>query len=176
MKKFIFALMAATALMAVSCDKNDEDETTPATNTPTETSLVGRWDAPRFPDTPEDIAFVAIFGAQDLDLYVIAWGQHMKGTYTWSNNVVKYNITEAYNAYTDVSYDEDGNMTNWSWNAGNLDAATLTLSSGYDWYPMTEDNLTQAKEDFGEFEFIVNGNTATSSLVGIENLTFNKVK
>ena len=84
-------------------------------------------------------------------------------------------ITEAYNAFTDVTFDGEGHMTSWSWNAGNLDAATLTLSSGYDWYQMTGENLERAKEDFGEFEFSVNGNTATSSMVGIENITFNKV-
>ena len=169
MKKTLFALVAAAALMAVSCSKDKE------TTNPAETSLIGRWEAPRFSETPEDIAFVAIFGEHDLDLYVIAWGQHLKGTYTWSNNVVEYNITEAYNAFTDVTFDSDGNMTGWSWEAGNLDAATLALSAGYDWYPMTEEDLTRAKEDFGEFEFKVNGNTATCSLVGIENLMFNKV-
>ena len=166
MKKTLFALMAIATLMAVSCDK---ETTTP------ETSIIGRWEAPRFSDRPEDIAFVAVFGEQDLDLYVIPWGQHIKGTYTWSNNVVKYNITEAYNAFTGVTFDDEGNMTSWSWEAGNLDAATLTLSAGYDWYPMTEEDLTRTKEDFGEFEFNINGNTATCSLVGIENLTFNKV-
>ncbi|MBQ8703268.1 MAG: hypothetical protein IJ524_02705 [Bacteroidales bacterium] len=163
MKKLLFALVAVSALLTVSCTKNDE------------TSLKGRWEAPRFAENPDDIAFVAIFGEEDLDLYVIAWGQHMKGTYTWSNDVVKYNITEANQAYTDVAYDNEGNMTSWSWMAGNLDAATLTLSSGYDWYPMTGEELARAKEEFGEFEFKVNGNTATSTLVGIENLTFNKV-
>lgn len=168
MKKTLFALVAAAALMAVSCSK-DEETTTP------KASLVGRWEAPRFADEPEDIALVAIFGEQDLDLYVIAWGEHMKGTYTWSDNVVRFNITEGYNAYTDVVYDEDGNIVGHSWNAGNLDATTLTLSSGYSWYPMTEEDLSRAKENFGEFEMKVNGNTATSSLVGIENLTFNKV-
>ena len=166
MKRFLFALVAASALMAVSCSKDDE----------TTTSIIGRWDAPRSQESPEDIAFVAIFGEQELDLYVIPWGQHMKGTYTWSGNVVKYNITEAFNAFTDVSYNEDGSMASWSWMAGNLDAATLTLTNGYDWYPMTEENLTQAKEDFGEFEWKVNGNTATSTmLVGIENIVFNKI-
>lgn len=169
MKKTLFALVAFAALMAVSCSKDKE------TTTSTEASLIGRWEAPRFSDTPEDIAFVAIFGEQDLDLYVIAWGQHMKGTYTWSDNVVKYNITEAYQAYSDVTFDEDGNMTSWSWMAGNLDATTLTLSGGYAWYPMTEEELSRAKEEFGEFEMKVNGNTATCSLVGIDNLTFNKV-
>ena len=173
MKKFLFALVAIATILTVSCGKDDKTDTD--TTTSAATSLKGRWDAPRFSDAPEDIAFVAIFGEQDLDLYVIAWGQHMKGTYTWSNNVVKFNITEAYNAFTDVTFDGEGHMTSWSWNAGNLDAATLTLSSGYDWYQMTGESLERAKEDFGEFEFSVNGNTATSSMVGIENITFNKV-
>lgn len=167
MKKIFFALMAVVALVTVSCSKSEEETT--------ETSLKGRWEAPRFPDTPEDIAFVALFGEANLDLYVVSWGQHLRGTYTWANNVVKYNITEAYKALTDVVYDEEGNMTSWSWNIGNLDATTLDLTSGYEWYPMTAEELNRAKEDFGEFEFNVSGNTATSSLVGIDNLTFNKV-
>lgn len=167
MKKILFALMAVVALVTVSCSKSEEETT--------ETSLKGRWEAPRFPDTPEDIAFVALFGEANLDLYVVSWGQHLRGTYTWANNVVKYNITEAYKALTDVEYDEEGNMTSWSWNMGNLDATTLDLTSGYEWYPMTAEELNRAKEDFGEFEFNVSGNTATSSLVGIDNVTFNKV-
>lgn len=167
MKKILFALMAVVALVTVSCSKTEEETT--------ETSLKGRWEAPRFPDTPEDIAFVALFGEANLDLYVVSWGQHLRGTYTWADNVVKYNITEAYKALTDVEYDEEGNMTSWSWNIGNLDATTLDLTSGYEWYPMTAEELNRAKEDFGEFEFNVSGNTATSSLVGIDNLTFNKV-
>lgn len=167
MKKIFFALMAVVALVTVSCSKSEEETT--------ETSLKGRWEAPRFPDTPEDIAFVALFGEANLDLYVVSWGQHLRGTYTWADNVVKYNITEAYKALTDVVYDEEGNMTSWSWNMGNLDATTLDLTSGYEWYPMTAEELNRAKEDFGEFEFNVSGNTATSSLVGIDNVTFNKV-
>lgn len=167
MKKILFALMAVVALVTVSCSKTEEETS--------ETSLKGRWEAPRFPDTPEDIAFVALFGEANLDLYVVSWGQHLRGTYTWTNNVVKYNITEAYKALTDVVYDEEGNMTSWSWNMGNLDATTLDLTSGYEWYPMTAEELNRAKEDFGEFEFNVSGNTATSSLVGIDNVTFNKV-
>jgi len=167
MKKILFALMAVVALVTVSCSKTEEETS--------ETSLKGRWEAPRFPDTPEDIAFVALFGEANLDLYVVSWGQHLRGTYTWANNVVKYNITEAYKALTDVVYDEEGNMTSWSWNMGNLDATTLDLTSGYEWYPMTAEELNRAKEDFGEFEFNVSGNTATSSLVGIDNVTFNKV-
>jgi hypothetical protein len=163
MKKLFFAFMAFATLLSVSCTKDDE------------TSLKGRWEAPRMSDMPDDIAFVALFGEQDLDLYIIAWGQHLKGTYTWNNDVVTYHITEASQAYTNVSYDEQGNMATWEWMAGNLDASTLTLASGYSRYPMTDEELARAREDFGSFTFKVDGTTATSTLVGIENLTFNKV-
>lgn len=170
MKKLFIALMAVAALFAVSCNK--EEGNTDNNNT----SIEGRWDAPRFADNPDDIAFVAIFAGQNLDLYVIPWGQHLKGTYMLTDGRITYNISEAYQAYTDVTYDENGNMTSWSWNIGNLDAATLTLAEGYDWYAMAEEELDRAREDFGEFEFKINGTTATSSLVGIPDLTFHKVR
>lgn len=163
MKKLFVALMAVAALMAVSCTKENE------------ASIKGRWEALRFSDVPDDVAFVAIFGDKDLDLYVIPWGQHMKGTYTWANDVVKFNITDAYQAFTGVTYDENGKMISWSWEAGNLDASTLTLTSGYAWYPMADEDRERAQDEFGQFEFKVNGTTATSSLVGIEGLTFKKV-
>ena len=172
MKKLrIIAIICAVALFSAACDKEEGTE-----NTGNNTSLEGRWDAPRFADDPEDIAFVAIFASENLDLYVIPWGHHMVGTYTLTNGTIKYDITEAYQAFTDVTYDDDSNMVSWSWFAGNLDASTLTLSEGYDWYAMREEELNQAKENFGEIEFKVNGNTATSTLVGITDLVFHKVQ
>ena len=163
MKKLFFALVAAATLMCTSCTKEEE------------TTLKGRWEAPRAADMPDDIAFVALFGDTELDLYIIAWGQHLKGTYTWNNDVVTYNIASASQAYTNVTYDAAGNMATWEWMAGNLNASTLTLASGYEWYPMSDEELTRAKEDFGSFAFKVDGTKATSTLVGIENITFNKV-
>lgn len=165
MKKILIAMMAFATLFAVSCNKDDEEENA---------TLQGRWDAPHSADDMGDIAFVALFGDENLDLYIIPWGQHMKGTYSMNNGVITYNITEAYQAYTDVSYDGKGNMTSWSWMAGNLDATTLTLAEGYNWYAMNGENFNQAQEDFGEFEFNIKGSTAKSTLVGLPDLTFYK--
>lgn len=163
--KFIVAL-CAIGLFFVSCNK-DEDKGN--------ASIDGRWEALRFADNPNDIAFVAIFAGENLDLYVIPWGEHIKGTYTLTDGVINYNITEAYNASSvPVTYDDDGNMTNYSWTIGNLDASTLELSEGYNWYTMRGAEFARAKEDFGQFEFKINGNTATSSLVGIPDLVFHK--
>ena len=178
MKKFFIALMAVATLFAVSCDKENENNGNNGNsgNNGNDTSIDGRWDAPRFADNPEDIAFVAIFAGDNLDLYVIPWGQHVVGKYTMTDGVINYNITAGYNAYTDVQYDDDNNMIGWAWNAGNLDAATLTLTEGYDWYMMDEESLNSAKQSFGTFEFKVNGTTATSTLVGIPDLVFHKVQ
>lgn len=181
MKKFFIAIMAFATLFSVSCNKEEGNNSNNSNNgnngnNGNATSVEGRWEAPRYADTPDDIAFVAIFAGGNLDLYVIAWGQHMVGTYTLADGTVNYDISAAYHAYTDVTYDADSNMVSWSWNAGNLNASTLTLTEGYDWYAMNEEDLNRAKEDFGTFEFNVNGTTATSSLVGIPDLVFHKVQ
>jgi len=138
----------------------------------------GRWQALRFNDDPESVAFVAIFAGSNLNLYIIPWGQRYLGTYQFAEGVITYNISKAYQAYTDVSYDGEGNMTGWSWMAGGLDADTLALSAGYDWYVMDAETLATYKEDLKEFSFqLQDGNTsAKSSLFGIEDLVFTKVK
>ena len=137
----------------------------------------GRWEAPRYNDDPTSIAFVAFFDGNNLDLYIIAWGQHYVGTYQFADGIITYNISEAFQAYTDVTYDNEGQMVTWSWEAGNLDASTLTLSEGYDWYEMDAESLAAYQEDLKEFSFLLqDGNTsATSSLFGIEDLVFKKV-
>lgn len=170
MKKILFAFMAFATLFAVSCDKEEE-------NTEENASIEGRWEAPRHADNPDDIAFVAIFAGENLDLYVISWGQHMRGTYTLTNGTVNFNITEAYLASSvPVSYDNDGIMTSHAWEIGNLDATTLELSEGYDWYYMRGTEWRSAIANFSQFEFNINGNTATSSMVGIPDLVFHKVQ
>ncbi|MBR3405721.1 MAG: hypothetical protein IKG92_02310 [Bacteroidales bacterium] len=139
-------------------------------------SLDGRWDAPRNKDNPSDIAFVALFDGNKLDLYIIAWGQHYVGTYSYASGVIKYNISKAYQAYTGVTFDGEGHMTSWSWMAGDLDATTLALSDGYQWYDMDAESLASNKEVLQEFSFQLQaGNaSATSSLFGIEDLVFTK--
>ena len=178
MKKILFAFMAFATLFAVSCNKEDEKtEGNTNGNTAANASIEGRWDAPRSTESPDDIAFVAIFAGENLDLYVIPWGEHMRGTFTLTDGLIDYNITEAYNASSvPVHYDEDGIMTQNAWEAGNLDATTLELSAGYNWYTMRGVELNRVKGNFGQFEFTINGNTATSTMGGIHDLVFHKVQ
>ena len=132
--------------------------------------LDGRWEALRDNDDPTSVAMVALFAGNNLDLYIIAWGQHYVGTYQYADGAITYTISEAYQAYTDVT------ATSHSWEAGNLDASTLTLSPGYDWYEMDADTLAGYKEDLEEFSFqLQDGNaSATSALFGLD-LVFTKV-
>jgi hypothetical protein len=164
--KFIVAL-CAIGLCFASCNK-DEDKGN--------ASIEGRWEALRFADNPDDIAFVAIFVGETLALYVIPWGQHMVGTFTLTNGVINYNITGAYQASSvPVAYDDDGTMNTYSWYIGNLDATTLELTEGYNWYAIRGVEFERVQDDFGQFEFKISGNTATSSLVGIPDLVFHKI-
>lgn len=128
--------------------------------------LDGRWEGLR----DNDVAFVALFEGSNLDLYIIAWGQHYVGTYQYADGAIVYTISEAYQAYTDVT------ATSHSWEAGNLDASTLTLSDGYDWYQMDPDTLANYKEDLQEFSFLLQdgNNSATSALFGLD-IVFTKV-
>ena len=132
--------------------------------------LDGRWEALRDNDDPTSVAMVALFAGNNLDLYIIAWGQHYVGTYQYADGAITYTISEAYQAYTDVT------ATSHSWEAGNLDASTLALSDGYDWYEMDPDTLANYKEDLQEFSFLLQdgNNSATSALFGLD-IVFTKV-
>ena len=169
MKKIFFALMTIAMVAFVGCDKDDDSNT----------SLDGRWEAARFSDQPDDIAFVSIFNGDKMDLYIVAWGQHYVGTYTLANDQITFHITDAYQAYTDVTFDDEGNIDSYSWFAGNLDAKSLSLNAGYDWYSMKQympSEYANYTEELAKIAFKVNGDQAESNINGIEGLIFKKVK
>lgn len=171
---FILALTAASCIQDPECPTNPPDAPKLSVDetSVTRVSMVvdGRWEALRFNDDPTSTAFVALFEGSNLDLYIIAWGQHYVGTYQYADGAIVYTISEAYQAYTDVT------ATSHSWEAGNLDASTLTLSDGYDWYQMDPDTLANYKEDLQEFSFLLQdgNNSATSALFGLD-IVFTKV-
>ena len=169
MKKFFAIALTVLSLAAfASCNGEDKEENA---------SLEGRWNAGRYSDTPDDYAFCLIISGNKMDAYIVAWGEHFEGTYTYSDNEINYNITKASKAWTGVSYDENGNMVSWAWETGNMDQETFELSEGYGWYPMSEEDLADRKEMLSKFKFQIKGDTAASSdLFGIEGLTFHKAE
>ena len=153
MKKFFILALSAVIALA-SCTKEDGN-------------LDGRWNAARG-EGMDDYAFSLIFKGDKLTMYVIAWGQRYEGTYTYADDVITYNITNQYQAYSNVSYDDDGNMTSYHWGHGDMDQNTFKLAAGYDWYDMKKarpDLYEDNKEMYGSFTFHNNGDgTATTNL------------
>lgn len=168
MKRFL--ILALSALMAfVACDEANKDQTPEGG----EQSVEGRWNVLRFAEDPDFYGFVLIFKESSLDLYIIPYGHHLQGSYTYSNGVVSYNITAGYQAFTDVTFDGEGNMTSYLWESGNLDQNTLTLAEGFDWYPMSEETLEMYKEECASISFSFNaaGGVTLSGVLGLEDLT-----
>lgn len=154
MKKLIF-LLGIALLAFTSCEKDEEKDST---------SLEGRWDIYK---TEDDYSFSLIFKGNKLDVYIIAWGEHIEGTYTYADNKVTYNITKQSKAWTDVSFDDKGNMITYSWMAGDMDQETFELAEGYDWYPLADDDPQDAHDMLGQFRFeLTSSTTAETDLIG----------
>ncbi|MBR5924955.1 MAG: hypothetical protein IKZ60_05775 [Bacteroidales bacterium] len=167
MKRLAIILM--TALVAlVSCSKDD-------------TNLEGRWNAPRSDEQPDDTAIALIFSGNKLDLYICSYGWHFEGTYTYADKTVKYNVTKAYSALTDVEIDErTGMIVAYSGGIESIDHNTLKPNAGYGWYDMLiyrPDLYEEYKDMLSSFTFEITGNgKAKSDVIGLMGSTFTKVK
>lgn len=162
-KLFIIALAAVFAL--VSCDKSGGNDTPGDT-----ASLEGRWNAPRFEDNPQDIAFTLVFSGNKLELYPIAYGWRCTGTFTYSKNEITYTISNIEQCLTDVEYDEEHHMISYSGGMGSMDPKTLEPSAGYQWYGLGEnrsDLLEEYKVNYSKFTFkLTSSTTAESNIMG----------
>ena len=159
MKKFLFFAIA-TAMLGLtftSCDKDNEEEN----NSNVKVSLDGRWDgAPKgFPYAQQNMTL--IFKGNQVDVYILAWGDHLKGTYKYENDSLSFSfkLEDALDArkYTDEQ--------SWGWNFGDgaLNPETLELSEPYDWYPMSESDFEGDKAYLSEFSFkLIDEKTAES--------------
>jgi hypothetical protein len=151
---FLFLTIALVAL--VSCKKEDNSS-----------SLEGRWNVWRGAENPQDYTFSLIFKGNKLDVYIIAWGVHVEGTYTYANDEVTYNITKAQKAWSDVSFDEKGKMITYHWMAGDMDKDTFALVPGYDWYPLPKDDPSYPGDMLSKFKFkLLSATTAETELMG----------
>ncbi len=151
MKKFWF-LAIATVMLGMtftSCDKEKEDDSN------VKASLEGRWDgAPAgFPYEHQNMTL--IFKGNDVDVYIIAWGDHLKGTYKYENDSLYFSFDKK-NAFDARMYTgEDA----WSWDIsdGAFNAETLELSyteaMPYQWYPMDESDFEMDIEFLRSFSF-----------------------
>lgn len=112
----------------------------------------GRYDL--FTDaSADDTMAVFIFKGNKADLYIIAWGEHLSGTFTHENGVLTMNITAG-----ECLSEESDHL---SWFAPGLDPETLEPYAQYDWYDMmnldewTADRFNGDKEMFSKMTFVL---------------------
>lgn len=166
MKKILFYAIA-TAMLGLSfssCDKENEDDSNVTV------SLDGRWDGTRKGGGHGFQDMTLIFKGNQVDVYIIAWGDHLKGTYTHENDSLYFSF-ENENAF-DALIVEDGYK---GWNAGDgaFDPETLELTSTeeypYQWYVMDEDTFEMDVEFLSSFAFkLVDGKTAVGGQMELE--------
>ena len=128
----------------------------------------GRWNGLMGEDE-SDYGIVYFFYENEVEFYIIAWGEQLKGSYTHEGGVINFSLREGYNART-------GDAESWSWEAGNLDPETLRLTEGYEWWQMDNDVLSERKQELEKFTFaLVSDDKAYGSLFS-KTMTIVKAK
>ena len=128
----------------------------------------GRWNGLMGEDA-SDYGIVYFLYENEVEFYIIAWGEQFKGSYTHEGGVINFSLREGYNART-------GNAESWSWEAGNLDPETLRLTEGYEWWQMDSEVLSERKQELEKFTFaLVSDVKAYGGLFG-RNMTIVKAK
>ena len=193
MKKFLFFAIA-TAMLGMtftSCDEkenlNEEKEKAKEevkgdsikgdsikTDSIKTFSLIGRWDY-----LPEDAQvgqgeqrLTLIFDSTNVDVYIVAWGDHLRGTYTYENDTLYFSFKNE-NAWDALIV--DGSSRGWFDSDGALDPETFDLryteALPYLWYQMRPEEFSSDMNFLSNFEFrLINDNKAEGGPMG--NMVF----
>jgi hypothetical protein len=165
MKKFLFYALA-TAVMGLSftsCDKEEDDSNA-------KVSLDGRWDGTRKGGGHGFQDMTLIFNGNEVDVYIIAWGDHLKGTYTYQNDSLYFSFKNE-NAYDALIVDE--HYKGWNVSDGAFDPETLELTYTeeypYRWYVMDPEDFEMDVEFLSSFEFkLIDEKTAVGGQMELE--------
>ena len=165
MKKFLFyALVTAVmGLSFTSCDKEEDDSNA-------KVSLDGRWDGTRKGGGHGFQDMTLIFNGNEVDVYIIAWGDHLKGTYTYQNDSLYFSFKNE-NAY-DALIVEEG-YKGWFMGDGAFDPETLELTYTeeypYRWYVMDPEDFEMDVDFLSSFEFkLIDEKTAVGGQMELE--------
>ena len=176
MKKFLFFAIA-TAMLGMtytSCDDKKEDlneekekakeevkgDSIKGDSIKTDSiktfSLIGRWDC-----LPEDAQvgqgeqrLTLIFDSTNVDVYIVAWGDHLRGTYTYENDTLYFSFKneDAWDAQIIDEYSQG-----WFVGDGALDPETFYLTYTeeypYRWYQMDSEVFNDDVQWLSDFEF-----------------------
>ena len=105
----------------------------------------GRWNGLMGEDG-SDCGIVFFFYENEVEFYIIAWGEQLKGSFTHEGGIINFNLREGYKARI-------GDAESWSWEAGNLDPETLRLTEGYEWWQMDNEVLSERKQELEKITF-----------------------
>jgi len=170
MKRILF-IAIATAMLGMtftSCDKEKENED----DSKKTFSLDGRWDY--VPEgTPVGIGeqrITLIFNGSNVDVYIVAWGDHLKGTFTYENNILNFSFRNEDALDALIVHDSYR-----GWNAGDdaLDPETFELTytdaKPYRWYQMSEGQFNTDVDWLKNFEFrFIDEETADGGPMGMK--------
>lgn len=167
MKKILFYAIA-TAMLGLSFTSCDEEEI--EDNSKAKVSLDGRWDGTRKGGGHEFQDMTLIFNGNEVDVYIIAWGDHLKGTFTYQNDSLSFSF-ENKNAYDALII--DGDYKGWFVGDGALDPETLELTYTeeypYRWYVMEPEQFEMDVDFLSSFEFkLIDGKTARGGQMDLE--------
>ena len=167
MKKILFYAIA-TAMLGLSFTSCDEEEI--EDNSQTKVSLDGRWDGTRKGGGHGSQDMTLIFNGNEVDVYIIAWGDHLKGTYPYQNDSLYFSFKNE-NAYDALII--DGDYKGWFVGDGAFDPETLELTYTeelpYRWYKMDEEQFETDVNFLSSFEFhLIDGKTAVGSQMQLE--------
>lgn len=167
MKKILFYAIAAAVmgLSFTSCDKEENEDDSKA-----KFSLDGRWDGSRKGGGHVHQDMTLIFNGNKVDVYIIAWGDHLQGTYTYENDLLTFSFNNE-NAY-DALIIEEG-YKGWDMSDGAFDPETLELTytqeKPYRWYKMEQDQFEMDMDFLSSFAFkLIDEKTAVGSQMQLE--------
>lgn len=157
--KRLFLLLTVALVALVSCKKEGDNS-----------SLEGRWNVYREANDDSDYTYSLIFKGNKLDVYIIAWGEHVEGTYTYANGKITYNISKVHKAWAEVYETEPNDKTltiSGSWDAyQGMNKETFELASIYSWYLLSK-NSSHYPDMLQEIDFkLTSATTAETSLMG----------
>jgi len=178
MKKILFFAIA-TAMLGMtitSCDNEKENlnenekENAKGDDSNKTFSLIGRWDY--LPEEAQvgqgEQRLTLIFDSTNVDVYIVAWGDHLKGTYTYENDTLKFSFNEAWDALI-----VKGGSRGWFDSDGALDPETFYLTYTedypYRWYEMDSEQFITDVDFLSNlvFKFIDAGKASGGPMPGM---------
>ena len=169
MKKFLFFAIA-TAMLGMtftSCDEKENlNENEKRDDSNKTFSFIGRWDyLPEEAQVGQGEQRLSLIFADstNVDLYIVAWGDHLKGTYTYENDTLYFSFKRE-DALDALIVQKDS----WGWSASDeaLDPETFYLTYTealpYRWYQMKPEVFKAAMDLVSKFEFkVINAEKAS---------------